>query len=198
MFYLLLTLNRKTTNEDEAKLLGRIALKDQKALEILYDLYSQIIYSFVLRILKRKEDAEEITQNVFLQIWEKAELFNFEKGTAYTWIINVARNKAIDKLRSKEYREHKENIIELDKYDWWQEEKKELSIDALSDVDRVEHIKKALSQLPAEQSQVLEMAYFEGWTQAEIAEKLSLPLGTVKTRARQAIIKLQKSLSGYI
>ncbi|OGU37258.1 MAG: hypothetical protein A2068_01540 [Ignavibacteria bacterium GWB2_35_6b] len=194
MSYLLSDLTKRNSSEDEAELLGRIALGDQNSLEKIYDLYSGVIFSLVLRILKRKEDAEEVTQNIFMQIWEKANLFNYEKGTAYTWIINLARNKAIDRLRSKDYKDHKEKLIELDKYDWWQEEKANITIDSLSDFDTIEYVKNALSQLPGEQKQVIEMAYFEGWTQAEIADKLNLPLGTVKTRARQAMIKLQKSL----
>lgn len=197
MSRILSALRKGTSGEEEIELLYKIARGDQNSLEILYDLYCRVIYSLVLRVLKRREDAEEITQNVFLQIWEKAGLFNFEKGSVYTWIINIARNKAIDKLRSKDYRQIKENVIELDKYDWWQEGNKDIAIDTLSDIDTIEHVKKALTMLPNEQKLVIEMAYFEGCTHVEIADKLNLPLGTVKTRARQAMIKLQKFFNGY-
>ncbi len=198
MFLIFLAaLLKRANTEEEIRLLERIVLKDQKALEKLYDLYSKIIYSIVLRIVKNQEDAEEILQNIFLQVWERARSFNRSRGTVYAWLITLARNKAIDKIRSKDFRKNFntvafDNVIEI-----FENKYSTIEIDAATARERSEYVKKALEQIPGEQRLVIEMAFFDGYTQTEISEKLSLPLGTVKTRSRQGMMKLQNLLNDY-
>lgn len=199
MFLIFLAaLLKKANTEEEIKLLERIVLKDQRALEKLYDLYSKIIFSMVLRIVKNREDAEEILQNIFMQVWDKAGNFNSNKGSVYAWLITLARNKAIDKIRSSDFR----NKFNLSAFDNELKIPEDIypgtEIDAAIAQERSEYVKKALEQIPGKQREAIEMIFFEGYTQNEISEKLKLPLGTVKTRCRQGMMKLQNLLNDYL
>lgn len=178
---------------EEANILHRIANKDEKALEELYDRYSQVLYSLIFRIVKNKNEAEEIMQDLFLKIWKNAYQYDSSKGSLYSWLISLARNMSIDRIRSKDY---KRNLQEVD-----------LVIDLTSETtgnentliniiseEQVTLIKKAILNISEEQRKVLEMHYFEGLTHTEISEELDIPLGTVKTRIRQALINLHKQL----
>jgi RNA polymerase sigma-70 factor (ECF subfamily) len=198
--HLLAILINRNTSEKEIELIGRIALKEEKALSELYDRYSKLLFSVIFRIVKNREDAEEILHTVFLQIWDKAGLFDLNKGNLYSWLITLARNKGIDKIRSRNFREQY-NRTGLNKADEMELEKKyglEHNMDLLQIFDSNERaliISKALNELPSEQKKVIELAYFEGLTQTEMSEALNIPLGTVKTRTRQALIKLEDLLS---
>ncbi len=200
IFHLLAILINKNTSEKELELIGRITMKEEKALAELYDRYSKLLFSIILRIVKNREDAEEILHTVFLQIWDKAGLFDLNKGNLYSWLITLARNKGIDKIRTKNFKEQY-NRTGLNKADEMELEKKyglEYNTDLLQMFDASERtliISKALNELPSEQKKVIELAYFEGLTQAEMSEILNIPLGTVKTRTRQALIKLEGLLS---
>ena len=200
IFHLLAILINKNTSEKELELIGRITMKEEKALAELYDRYSKLLFSIILRIVKNREDAEEILHTVFLQIWDKAGLFDLNKGNLYSWLITLARNKGIDKIRTKNFKEQY-NRTGLNKADEMELEKKyglEYNTDLLQMLDASERtliISKALNELPSEQKKVIELAYFEGLTQAEMSEILNIPLGTVKTRTRQALIKLEGLLS---
>lgn len=196
--YFLLALLKNIDAEEEIKLLERIAAKNQNALENLYVLYSRIIYSVVIRIVKNQEDAEEVLQNIFLQVWEKAGSFNKHKGTVYAWLMTMARNKAIDKIRSADHKKNSGTFTFDEKIEIWENENSMLAIDAAAAAERSEYVKKALYNLPDEQRLVIEMAFFDGYTQKEISEKLKLPLGTIKTRSRQGMIKLQNLLKDYL
>ena len=199
MFLIFLAaLLKKANTEEETRLIERIVLKDQKALEKLYDLYSRIIYSIVLRIVKNQEDAEEILQNIFLQVWERADSFNGKKGTVYAWLITLARNKAIDKIRSKDFRNNTYTFTFDYEIEIFENKYSGLEIDSMIAQERSEYVRKALLQIPKEQREIIEMAFFEGYTQIEISEKLNLPLGTVKTRSRQGMMKLQNLLNDYL
>jgi RNA polymerase sigma-70 factor (ECF subfamily) len=197
---LLAILINKNTSEKELELIGRITMKEEKALAELYDRYSKLLFSVILRIVKNREDAEEILHTVFLQIWDKAGLFDLNKGNLYSWLITLARNKGIDKIRSKNFREQY-NRTDLNKADVMELEKKyslEHNTDLLQIFDSKERalvISKALNELPPEQKTVIELAYFEGLTQGEMSAALNIPLGTVKTRTRQALIKLEDLIS---
>lgn len=197
MFIQLLALltNRKTA-EEEIELIRRIVSKDQNALARLYDLYSRLLYSLIFRIVKNREDAEELLQTVFLQVWDKADSFDLKKGSVYSWLITLARNKSIDKIRSKTYKEQSQlsrNEMEFEKV-----HNIETNLDIgymMDEKERVKIVSKALNELPAEQKQVIELSYYEGLTQMEISQSLNVPLGTVKTRTRQALIKLENLLA---
>ena len=189
----LLSIARKLNYEKEAKLIEKIAERDDSALSELYDLYSKLIFSFTLRILKDKSEAEDIVQTVFLQIWEKASSFNNNKGSVYSWIMTLSRNKAIDKIRSKSYSNSVSNRADIDKLELKTDEYPS-NLDAAILNERADILKKALNEIPEEQKSLLYLAYFEGFSQSEISEKYNIPLGTVKTRIRQAMIKLEKIL----
>jgi RNA polymerase sigma-70 factor (ECF subfamily) len=192
---LALLTNRKTA-EEEIELIRRIVSKDQNALARLYDLYSRLLYSLIFRIVKNREDAEELLQTVFLQVWDKADSFDLKKGSVYSWLITLARNKSIDKIRSKTYKEQSQlsrNEMEFEKV-----HNIETNLDIgymMDEKERVKIVSKALNELPAEQKQVIELSYYEGLTQMEISQSLNVPLGTVKTRTRQALIKLENLLA---
>ncbi|WP_236676059.1 RNA polymerase sigma factor [Chryseolinea lacunae] len=162
--------------------------KDSLALEYLYDHYSGALYGAIFRIVKKEEIADEVLQDVFLKIWDKIASYDATKGKLFTWILNVARNQAIDKTRSREI----------------SKEKKTTAIDnVVSRIDRsgfseqgIEDIgvKDILKNLPEEQRFVVEHLYFKGYTQSELAEEHNIPLGTVKTRLRLAMQQLRTTL----
>jgi RNA polymerase sigma factor (sigma-70 family) len=157
-------------------------------LEYLYDHYSGALLGVILRIVKNDEIAEEVMQDVFLKIWNRFETYDTSKGRLFTWIVNIARNQAIDKTRSKE-------IVN---------ERKTGGLDkVVSKIDEAEYIeqrvesigvKEALNELSAEQRFVVDYLYLKGYTQSELAEEFNIPLGTVKTRLRVAMQQLRGSL----
>jgi RNA polymerase sigma-70 factor (ECF subfamily) len=158
------------------------------ALEYLYDHYAGAVYGVINRIVKNSEIAEEILQDVFLKIWEKFDHYDSSKGKLFTWIVNIARNGAIDKTRSKEItKENRTSGIE----------KFVNKIDRNDSVEqRIEDIgiKDLLKDLPEEQKFVVESLYLKGYTQSEVAEEFNIPLGTVKTRLRLGMQHLRMTL----
>lgn len=165
----------------------RLCRQEEAALSLLYDNYSAALYGVVLRIVKKEADAEEVVQEVFLRIWTCIQQYDPEKGKLFTWMIQIARNAAIDKIRSKQYRVGANNSS--------------LESDQVAKLTSAYHInpdhlglKEIVGQLGPDQKQVIDMMYFDGYTQSEVAEELAIPLGTVKTRARAAIKLLTKLL----
>ncbi len=142
----------------------------------------------VFRILKKEELAEEVLQDVFLKIWDRIESYDASKGRLFTWMVNIARNQAIDKTRSKEVSKGKKtDDIDLlvNKID--HQEKQELFVEGIG-------LKEVLDKLPSEQIFVVKYLYFEGYTQSELAEEFNIPLGTIKTRVRMAMTSLRSIL----
>jgi RNA polymerase sigma-70 factor (ECF subfamily) len=165
-----------------------LRVKDRSALEYLYDHYSAAVYGVVFRILKKEEIAEEVLQDVFMKVWDRFDNYDSSKGKLFTWIVNVARNQAIDKTRSKEIsKESKTSDIEklVSRID--SEDYVEQRIDGIG-------VKDILKNLTADQQFVLEYLYFKGYSQSELAEEFSIPLGTVKTRLRLAMQQLRSTL----
>jgi len=195
-FFLALIKNR--SGEEEIRLIERIVYRDEAALSELYDLYSRILYSLVLKIVKNQEEAEDILQSVFIKIWNKALSYNKSKGSVYSWLVTLARNSAIDKVRSKDYKANAAKISDIKEVDIINDDPDYDGLNSAIANERAGFVGNALNQIPPEQKVVIELAYFEGLTQVEIAEKLNIPLGTVKTRIRQALIKLEKLLSDVI
>ena len=162
--------------------------RDRSALEYLYDHYSGALLGVISRIIKQEELAEEILQDVFLKIWDRIDSYDPSKGRLFTWMLNIARNQAIDKTRSKEFNKRKktddiENLVS--KVD--RKEYTELGIESIG-------LQEVLKQLPEEQRFVIDQHYLKGYTQAEMSEEFNLPLGTVKTRMRLAMKGLRKLL----
>jgi RNA polymerase sigma-70 factor (ECF subfamily) len=183
-------------NEDRAvelDLLARIARQDRRAFEDLFARYSGILYASALKFLKDNADAQDVVQDVFIQIWDKAKMYDPAKGKPLTWALTLTRNRSIDRIRSIQRRSRLRDDFE-----------KESAVDesgilreALSGVDAsdtAQILRDVVGQLPAPQRTVIELAYFEGLTQTEIADRLGEPLGTIKARARRALMKLKTSL----
>lgn len=172
--------------------------REESSFAELYDRFSGRVYALLLHMLRSEEDAQDILQEVFAQIWQKAPLYLEQRGNVAAWIISLARNRAVDELRSKRYRERgKETglafgderpdlervIADLD-----------LPDKELHDADARREVRYALLELSTVHRSVIDLSYFGGLTHQEIAEKLEMPVGTVKTKIRQAVIILGKSL----
>jgi RNA polymerase sigma-70 factor (ECF subfamily) len=176
---------------DDVALLKAIAGKDDKALAQLYDRYRVVLFGLLVRILRNREEAEDVLQEVFLQVWRRASDYDANRGRPFTWLVTLARSRAIDRLRSVASRER---VVAASARDPVEE-----TSDAIADAVRSEQrgiVTSALSQLPEEQQRPLVLAYFDGLTQSEIADRLGAPLGTVKTRMRTGMLKLREALGG--
>lgn len=175
----------------------RVAERDESALELLYDRYARLLYSVILAILRDADEAQDLLQEVFVQIWNNASSFDPARGTAYAWIVALTRNRSIDRLRSKNFRERRNETDSLDIA--MELATNELTpLDATVVVERAHIVRAALLELLPEQRELLERAYFQGYTQSELSEELGIPLGTVKTRMRQGLQKLHTLITGKI
>lgn len=176
---------KKYSEEELVYLLKR---KDQAAFAFLYDNYSGALFGIIYKMLENRELAEDVLQEAFVKIWNNFSNYDSMKGRLFTWMLNITRNLTIDTIRSKGYKkqgkiQNSENSVNniSDKANTAE------SFDALG-------IRKHLTLLKNDQKQIIDLAYFEGLTQDEISKKLEIPLGTVKTRMRTAIIELRKVL----
>ncbi len=157
-------------------------------LEYLYDHYSSALYGVILRIVQRPDVAEEVLQDVFLKIWGKFDNYDEAKGKLFTWMVNIARNQAIDKTRSKEIsKEKKTTAIEKSVNTIEAENFVEQHAETIGVID-------LLKDLSDDQKIVVEYLYLKGYTQQELSDELAIPLGTVKTRLRLAMIQLRLTL----
>lgn len=164
------------------------ALKGQEtiAIQALYDMYSGALLGVITRIVQHAEVAEDLLQETFIKIWNSADNYDSSKGRLFTWMINVARNLAIDKLRSKDFRNSSKNQDIENNVDFIDSQKRlTFNADTLG-------LREMVTALKPEFNDVLNMVYFKGYTHVEAAEELNLPLGTVKTRIRMAIMELRK------
>lgn len=164
--------------------------KERNALEYLYDHYSGAIYSVIVRIIRSEEMAEEILQDVFLKYWNKIDSYDTERGRLFTWMLNIARNQAIDRTRSKEVGKDRktggmENFVNSREAG----SSEEPFVDAIG-------LNDLLKSLPQEQQFVVEYLYYKGYSQSELAEEFNIPLGTVKTRLRLAMQQLRSLMVG--
>ncbi|MCJ8167507.1 sigma-70 family RNA polymerase sigma factor [Pontibacter sp. E15-1] len=176
----------KTISEEE--LILRLRSQDASAVSVLYDMYSPTLFGVVLQIVKEDETAEDVLQEAFVKIWSSFQSYDSSKGRLFTWMINVCRNLAIDKIRSKQYRvSQKTREIPT----------APRAVYGTSSF-KPEHIglREITERLSPEQKQIIDLMYFEGLTQSEISEEFDIPLGTVKTRARSAIKTLGKLFKG--
>ncbi|MCG3117902.1 MAG: hypothetical protein ALAOOOJD_00014 [bacterium] len=188
---------RKPTHEiQDSELLHRIALRDQNAFAMLYDRYATVLYSLCLAIVKRQDDAEDVLQECFLQIWQRAYAFDGMKGSVYTWLVTMTRNRAIDRLRSKQFQVSRQRQPDFD-FETIAADEVYSPLENVSLAERAHLVRRAFAALPVEQREVLQMAYFQGYSQSEISQQLRVPLGTVKTRTRQAMKKLHVLLAEW-
>ncbi|MBI3258350.1 MAG: sigma-70 family RNA polymerase sigma factor [Ignavibacteriae bacterium] len=195
--FILLSWLAKSGSEEDSDLLLRIADRDEQAIEVLYDRYSKVLYSILVAILKSTEEAQDLLQEIFVQIWQKAPSFDISRGNVYSWMVALTRNRAIDRLRSKSFRERKQEHYDYD-IDLIEASCFPTPLDAVLVTERETLVRDAFGQISPDQQIVLHLAYFEGHSQSEIADLLQIPLGTVKTRTRQAMIKLHQLLLGKL
>ncbi|MBU3821766.1 RNA polymerase sigma factor [Flavobacteriaceae bacterium XHP0103] len=159
--------------------------KDEKAFETLYHMYSKSMHGVIFNIVRDNDIAEEVMQDVFIKAWHNAETYAAEKGRFFTWILNISRNAAIDKTRSKSFKNAKQNL------------NSDFFVDILETTESLNNttdaigIKKFVKKLGEKCKQVIELLYFKGYTQSEASEALDMPIGTVKTRNRQCIQELR-------
>jgi RNA polymerase sigma-70 factor (ECF subfamily) len=172
----------------EAQLVASLQDKDDRAFGYLYDNYAGALYSIVLQIVPDRDMASDVLQEVFLNIWRRIEQYDAAKGRLFTWMMNIARNAAIDLVRSKGYQKSQQTR-ELPETG----ESGSFGGQMQVNVDNI-GLRKMLMNLKEEQRVLLDMAYFRGYTQDEIAKELSIPLGTVKTRMRTGLTQLKSFL----
>jgi len=180
----------------DADLIGRAADGDARALEVLYDRYSRVVFSFGLRIVGDPQLAEELLQEVFFRAWQQGGSFRSSKGSFITWLLSITHNMAIDEVRKRRRRPQKADSEDPETVlaavpDSGPDVEDEVWLGALRDT-----IEGAMASLPPAQRRAIEMAYFRGLTQREIAEQLGEPLGTIKTRMRLGMQKLRDQLEG--
>ncbi len=177
----------------DSELLHAVARGDEQSLAFLYDRYRLILFGLITRILHSRPEAEDVLQDVFIQVWKRAADFDESRGRPFTWLVTLARSRAIDRLRALDSRQRTADASVLD----MPEAVSDAAEDAFKSEQR-EVVRKALDELPADQREALVLGYFEGLTQSEIAVKLAAPLGTVKTRMRSGMIKLRELLGEKI
>ena len=170
----------------DSMLISRIRAGDEDALAALHDRYAQVVYSVALRVLGETTQAEDVLQEIFLQLWRNPQTFDSNRGSLGAWLAVITRHRAIDQLRRRRPESDIEDVI--------------VAVDTRLEqtTDRnmaIAKVRAVVERLPAEQRKPLEMAFFEGLTHSEIASKTGEPLGTIKTRIRSALLTLRKALA---
>ncbi len=172
----------------QEQLLPLILSKDDRAFSHVYDMYSKSLFSVISNLIKDRDEAEDVLQEVFVKIWKNIDSYNESKGRFYTWIINIARNTSIDKLRSKGYSNSQKNLSS-DNF-----------VHLLDNSNKLTHqidtigIREFVNKLKPKCIQIIDLLFFKGYTQQEASEELAIPLGTVKTQNRNCINDLRKFL----
>lgn len=173
----------------DAPLLARIADGDQAALGELYDRFSRPLLAAVHRILNDHREAEDIVHDAFVAVWQKAADYDPARGSAFSWVMTLTRNRALDRVRSRKRRSGL--LAQSAPADLGYDQTPPDVVHAADLGERGAAVRQAFGELPAEQRQAIELAYFSGLTQQEISERLQQPLGTVKARIRRGLLKLR-------
>lgn len=173
---------------DLVALLSRVASQDRDAFAVLYDAMSAAIYGTVLRAIRSKHHAEEVTQEVFLEIWRKAGAWDSRLGSPTTWMLVMARRRAVDRIRREESLKQREDRVAPT----WTEPPRSEVEETITATENRNEVREVLSALSDVQREVIELAFFGDHTYVEVAEMLGLPLGTVKTRMRDGLIRLRR------
>jgi len=170
---------------DDKSLMERGRVREQQAMAEIFDRYAGLVYSVALRVLKDSGHAEDVTQEIFFQLWRNPDSFSSARGALATWLLVVARNRAIDHLRQRKPGEPVDEVVVAS------------ATNVHSETERgimMQRVRGIIGDLPQEQQRSLQMAFFDGLSHSEIAEKIGQPLGTVKTRIRSALTSLRKRL----
>ena len=170
----------------DATVIARICSGDEGAMAVLYDRYARIVYSVALRVLAETSAAEDVLQEVFLQLWRNPQAFDASRGSLMAWLAVIARHRAIDHLRRQHpHEEATETVVALSPSMETESERRQT----------VQKVQSIMAGMPSEQRSALEMAFFDGLTHTEIAGKTGQPLGTVKTRIRAGLLTLRKAFA---
>jgi len=172
------------TKYSETELVMLLKQRQQTAFSYLYENYSGALYGIILNIISDNELANDVLQEVFVKVWRQISTYDETKGRLYTWMLNIARNASIDTLRSKGFQNNKQNR-ELTENVYESAGSTQMQVDKIG-------LRKIVHQLKEEHKVLIELSYFQGFTQEEISKMLDLPLGTVKTRLRTALIQLRQ------
>ena len=180
----------------DQRLLERMTERDEAALSEFYDRYHRLVYSLALRVLGNSTEAEDVVVDVFWQVWQQAGQYAAERGKVFTWLMTIARRRAIDRQRRRQRQDVIAQALEVQQRN---------TVQALTDPEedlfvgeRRRSVRAALDLLPETQRRVIELAYYGGLSQSEIAAVLNEPLGTVKTRIRTGLAQLRASLKSYL
>ena len=176
----------------DARLLQRMARRDRAACAELYDRFSRPLHATALRIVQDRAEAQDLVHDVFITLWNKAGEFDASRGSAFAWAVTLLRNRAIDRVRTR--RRRGDLLTASAPADLGYDEHPASADDTAVLGDQASAVRAAVAALPAEQQRALELAFFSGLTQQEIAAKLSEPLGTVKARIRRGLLKLREAL----
>lgn len=178
--------------DNDVELLREIGAGDRTAFARFYDSYSKLLFSIAFKILNDSKEAEDVLQEVFLQIWDKAGQYDSRLGKPVSWAVTLTRNKAIDHIRSSQRRAKlmEDAAVEMSP--------EEPANESVRGRESATLISSAVAELPAEQRQAIELAFFRGLTQNEISETLKEPLGTIKARIRRGMLKLRDRLEGCV
>jgi RNA polymerase sigma-70 factor (ECF subfamily) len=176
------------TKYSEQELVTLLQQRNDKAFNYLYDNYAAALNGVILPIVNDKETANDILQEVFVSVWRKIESYDASKGRLFTWLLNIARNAAIDKIRSKSFRNDQSTLTIAENIDI-----RTTGFVSQPNQDYI-GLKKLLTRLKDEYRTLIDLSYFQGFTHEEIAKALNIPLGTVKTRIRTALIQLKTML----
>ncbi|MEO8517100.1 MAG: sigma-70 family RNA polymerase sigma factor [Flavobacterium sp.] len=172
----------------QEELLPLILKKDDRAFTYVYDMYSKSLFAIISNLIKDREEAEDVLQEVFVKIWKNIDSYNESKGRFYTWILNIARNTSIDKLRSKGFNNSQKNLSS-DNFVHLLDDSNKLT----NKIDTI-GIQEFVKKLKPKCIQLIDLLFFKGYTQQEVSEELEIPLGTVKTQNRNCINDLRNFL----
>ena len=177
-----------STPRADLAILERITARDEAAVGELYDRHSSLLFGLILRILRNRAEAEEVLQEVFVQVWTKVDSYNAALGVPAAWLVRIARNRAIDRLRANQVRHRTVEALAPEIA------RESVETNAARSEDQIAVV-RALAELPVEQRDLIEHAYFQGLTHSELAARFGLPLGTVKTRVRNGLLALRRELA---
>lgn len=182
-----------TEAQRHSGLMARVVARDRDALGEFYDELSGILFTVALRMLGDPTDAEEVVQDAFVQMWEKANLYNADLGTPLQWMLRITRNRCVDRIRA---RGRRAGLVEaLENEGWFESGGEGARVpEAGLEPEELERVRRALEQLPPDQSQALRLAFMNGLSHHDIAEALGVPLGTIKARIRRGMLKLRELL----
>lgn len=186
-------MDKDPTRSADQLLIDRIKKREKAAFREIYSRFSQLVFNLVFKVLNDREETEEVVQEVFLQIWNKAGAYDSSRGALSTWIINISRSRSIDRLRKLGKKGYSIDLNEetlSSNYDF--------SLIIENREERKKVIQEALDSLPEDQRTAIEMVYYQGFTHVETAETLNQPVGTIKTRLRLGVAKLRERIGPYI